>query len=179
MGKGASKLHAKLALKKDLKLLLIGLDASGKTTILYKLKLADSVQTVPTMEWNMETVKYKNIRLDLWDSSGQKQLRQMWKHYYEKIHGLIFVIDSADTERLKEVREELHLALNEKALGDVPVLVFANKQDMPRAVKVETLKQELKLDSFPQNIHIQPAIATEGEGLMEGVDWLISAIKDS
>lgn len=103
----------------------------------------------------------------------------MWKHYYEKIHGLIFVIDSADTERLKEVREELHLALNEKALGDVPVLVFANKQDMPRAVKVETLKQELKLDSFPQNIHIQPAIATEGEGLMEGVDWLISAIKDS
>ncbi len=87
--------------------LIVGLDAAGKTTILYKLKLGEIVTTIPTIGFNVETVEYKNISFTVWDVGGQDKIRPLWRHYFQNTQGLIFVVDSNDRERVGEAREEL------------------------------------------------------------------------
>jgi small GTP-binding protein len=86
----------------------VGLDAAGKTTILYKLKLGEIVTTIPTIGFNVETVEYKNINFTVWDVGGQDKIRPLWRHYFLNTQGLIFVVDSNDRERVQEAREELN-----------------------------------------------------------------------
>ena len=113
----------------------VGLDAAGKTTILYKLKLGEIVTTIPTIGFNVETVEYKNISFTVWDVGGQDKIRPLWRHYFQNTQGLIFVVDSNDRDRVSEARDELHRMLNEDELRDAVLLVFANKQDLPNASK--------------------------------------------
>ena len=115
--------------KQDMKTLLLGLDAAGKTTILYKLQLGEIVCSVPTIGFNMETVEYKNIKFNVWDIGGQTQIRCMWRHYYESTDALIFVVDSSDEERMELAKEELHSMLQTEELSQAALLVLANKQD--------------------------------------------------
>merc|ERR1719508_34174 len=81
---------------------MVGLDAAGKTTILYKLKLGEIVTTIPTIGFNVETVEYKNISFTVWDVGGQDKIRPLWRHYFQNTQGLIFVVDSNDRERIGE-----------------------------------------------------------------------------
>ncbi|KAK2951026.1 putative ADP-ribosylation factor 6 [Blattamonas nauphoetae] len=85
---------------KEYRIVLLGLDAAGKTTILYKLKVNEAIHTRPTIGFNMESVNIKNIKFDMWDVGGQKKLRHLWHHYYAGADAIIYVVDSADTERL-------------------------------------------------------------------------------
>lgn len=85
----------------------VGLDAAGKTTILYKLKLGEIVTTIPTIGFNVETVEYKNICFTVWDVGGQDKIRPLWRHYFQNTQGLIFVVDSNDRERITEAEKEL------------------------------------------------------------------------
>lgn len=85
----------------------VGLDAAGKTTILYKLKLGEIVTTIPTIGFNVETVEYKNICFTVWDVGGQDKIRPLWRHYFQNTQGLIFVVDSNDRERIVEAEKEL------------------------------------------------------------------------
>jgi ADP-ribosylation factor protein 1 len=114
--------------KKEMRILMVGLDAAGKTTILYKLKLGEIVTTIPTIGFNVETVEYKNINFTVWDVGGQDKIRPLWRHYFQNTQGLIFVVDSNDRDRAAEARDELHRMLNEDELRDAVLLVFANKQ---------------------------------------------------
>ncbi len=82
----------------------------------------------------------------MWDLAGQERLRSVWSHYFMAVQGIIFVVDSADEERFPEVREELHKILSDNELLKVPVLVMANKQDLPNALDVEKLRAELALE---------------------------------
>lgn len=91
---------------------LVGLDAAGKTTILYKLKLGEIVTTIPTIGFNVETVEYKNICFTVWDVGGQDKIRPLWRHYFQNTQGLIFVVDSNDRERIAEAQEELQKMVN-------------------------------------------------------------------
>ena len=77
---------------------MLGLDAAGKTTILYRLQLGEDVHSIPTIGFNVETVNYKNISFTIWDVGGQDRLRKLWRHYYKDNDALIFVIDSADRD---------------------------------------------------------------------------------
>ena len=89
----------------------VGLDAAGKTTILYKLKLGEIVTTIPTIGFNVETVEYKNISFTVWDVGGQDKIRPLWRHYFQNTQGLIFVVDSNDRERIdgdNGAKDELH-----------------------------------------------------------------------
>ncbi|KAA0201026.1 ADP-ribosylation factor [Fasciolopsis buskii] len=117
--------------KKEIRVLMLGLDAAGKTTILYRLKLGNSVTTIPTVGFNVETVTYKNVRFNVWDVGGQEKIRPLWRHYYTGSQGLIFVVDSSDRERIEEARQELHKIANDREMQDAVILVFANKQDLP------------------------------------------------
>ena len=107
MGLTFSKVFGRLFGKKDVRILMVGLDAAGKTTILYKLKLGEIVTTIPTIGFNVETVEYKNISFTVWDVGGQDKIRPLWRHYFQNTQGLIFVVDSNDRERIAEARDEL------------------------------------------------------------------------
>jgi len=159
--------------KREMRILMVGLDAAGKTTILYKLKLGEIVTTIPTIGFNVETVEYKNISFTVWDVGGQDKIRTLWRHYYQNTEGLIFVIDSNDSPRFDDARQELHKMLNEDELREAFLLVFANKQDLPKAKTAAEITEKLGLHSLSQRKwYIQACCATTGDGLYEGLDWL-------
>ena len=90
--------------KSEARILMLGLDAAGKTTILYKLKLNEAVSSIPTIGFNVETVSpVKNVSFTVWDVGGQDKIRPLWKHYFHNTEGLVYVVDSADRERFNEV----------------------------------------------------------------------------
>ncbi|CAK8672398.1 unnamed protein product [Clavelina lepadiformis] len=179
MGSAFGKLFSSLFGKKEMRILMVGLDAAGKTTILYKLKLGEIVTTIPTIGFNVETVEYKNISFTVWDVGGQDKIRPLWRHYYQNTQGLIFVVDSNDNERIEEARDELNRMLNEDELRDAVLLVFANKQDLPNAKSTSEVTERLGLNSMRnRQWYIQATCATSGDGLYEGLDWLSCKLKD-
>merc|ERR1719161_2994884 len=127
---------------------MLGLDAAGKTTILYKLKLGEVVTTIPTIGFNVETVEYKNITFTVWDVGGQSKIRPLWRHYYQGTNGLIFVVDSSDRDRVEDAREELTNILSADEMRDAVLLVLANKQDLPRAMPAAEITEKLGLNSM-------------------------------
>ncbi|KAI8643111.1 ADP-ribosylation factor 1 [Parasitella parasitica] len=170
----------KLMSKKEMRILMVGLDAAGKTTILYKLKLGEIVTTIPTIGFNVETVEYKNITFTVWDVGGQDKIRPLWRHYFQNTQGIIFVVDSNDRDRISEAREELQRMLNEDELRDAVLLVFANKQDLPNAMNPAEITDKLGLQSLRnRSWFIQTACATAGDGLYEGLEWLSNNLKKS
>jgi len=173
MGLSISSLLGSIFANKEMRILMVGLDAAGKTTILYKLKLGEIVTTIPTIGFNVETVEYKNISFTVWDVGGQDKIRPLWRHYFQNTQGLIFVVDSNDQERIGEAKEELWKMLSEEELTKSVILIFANKQDLPQAMDVSTLTEKLGLHELKKNEwHIQASCATDGSGLYEGLDWL-------
>ncbi|KAI9364442.1 ADP-ribosylation factor family-domain-containing protein [Zopfochytrium polystomum] len=178
MGISFSKLFEGLWGKREMRILMVGLDAAGKTTILYKLKLGEIVTTIPTIGFNVETVEYKNISFTVWDVGGQDKIRPLWRHYFQNTQGIIFVIDSNDQGRIAEARDELQRMLNEDELRDALLLVFANKQDLPNAMSAPEITDKLGLHSLRQRQwYIQATCATTGDGLYEGLEWLSSNLK--
>ncbi|CAF1068658.1 unnamed protein product [Rotaria socialis] len=179
MGLTISSLFQQLFGKKQMRILMVGLDAAGKTTILYKLKLGEIVTTIPTIGFNVETVEYKNISFTVWDVGGQDKIRPLWRHYFQNTQGLIFVVDSNDRERIGEAREELQRMLSEDELREAIILIFANKQDLPNAMNAAEITDKLGLHSLRnRNWYIQAACATSGDGLYEGLDWLSNQLKN-
>jgi small GTP-binding protein len=163
--------------KKEVRILMVGLDAAGKTTVLYKLKLGELVTTIPTIGFNVETVQYKNIHFTVWDVGGQDKIRPLWRHYYQNTQGVIFVVDSNDRERISEAAEELQKMLREDELREAAVLVLANKQDLPNAMSVAEVTDKLGLHSMRnRKWYIQATCATSGDGLYEGLDWLAHTV---
>ncbi|XP_022081584.1 ADP-ribosylation factor 4-like [Acanthaster planci] len=173
MGLAISGLFNRIFGKKQMRILMVGLDAAGKTTILYKLKLGEIVTTIPTIGFNVESVEYKNVNFTVWDVGGQDKIRPLWRHYFTNTQGLIFVVDSNDKERAKEAQDELSKMLEEDELQDAILLVFANKQDLPHAMSVSEVTESLGLNTLRgRQWYVQAACATQGTGLYEGLDWL-------
>jgi len=164
--------------KREMRILMVGLDASGKTSILYRLKLGKPKKTIPTIGFNVETLEYKNIAFTVWDVGGQEKLRALWRHYFQNTQAVIFVVDSSDRHRLQEAAEELHRLIKEDELQDALLLVFANKQDLPNACNAGELAEEMRLypPYITKSCYIQSCCATSGDGLYEGLDWLSSTI---
>ncbi|XP_020578332.1 ADP-ribosylation factor 1-like [Phalaenopsis equestris] len=177
MGLALSRLVKLMFARREMRILMVGLDAAGKTTILYKLKLGEVITTIPTIGFNVETVDYKNVSFTVWDVGGQDKIRPLWRHYFQNTQGLIFVVDSNDRERILEARDELHRMLSEDELQGATLLVFANKQDLPNAMSISEVTDKLGLHALRQRRwYIQSTCATTGEGLYEGLDWLSNNI---
>lgn len=177
MGLTMSNVFTKLFGKKQIRILMIGLDAAGKTTILYKLKLGEVIPTIPTIGFNVETVEYKNISFAVWDVGGQDKIRMLWRHYLENTQGLIFVVDSTDRARLGEAGKELRNMVSQDELRNAVVLVMANKQDLPNAITVGEIVERLQLNELKDHRwYVQATCATKGDGLCEGLDWLSKAV---
>mmetsp|Transcript_148323 Transcript_148323/g.474754 ORF Transcript_148323/g.474754 Transcript_148323/m.474754 type:complete len:188 (-) Transcript_148323:505-1068(-) len=134
MGLALAKLWKQLFGQLEVRIVMVGLDSAGKTTILYKLKLGEVVTTVPTIGFNVETVEYRNIHFTVWDVGGQSRIRPLWRHYYEGTDGIVFVVDCGDRERIGDARSELDKMLKEEQLQGAALLVLANKQDLPNVM---------------------------------------------
>jgi small GTP-binding protein len=158
--------------KNGTRTVMIGLDGAGKTTILYRLKSDETVKTVPTVGFNIETVETQGIRLDVWDVGGQDKLRSLWRHYIQNTKIIVYVVDVADSERFSIACDELHALLGDGEMKEACLLIYGNKQDSPNAASEEVVVAALKLADLPNKWKYQPCIAIQGEGLFDGIDWI-------
>lgn len=159
--------------------MILGLDGAGKTTILYRLQMGEVILTKPTIGFNVETLHYKNLTLNIWDLGGQTSIRPYWRCYYNNTAAIIFVVDSTDKDRIDIASKELHTMLKEEELQDSALLVFANKQDQQGALSAAEVSSALSLTELKdRSWSIVASSAVKGEGLTEGLDWLMDVIKD-
>ncbi|KAJ9455385.1 ADP-ribosylation factor 1 [Diplonema papillatum] len=161
---------------KEVRILMLGLDSAGKSTISRNLSRSAPFERSPTIGFDVHALTYKNIKINIWDVGGQDKVRALWYHYYAGAHAVIFVVDSNDRQRIRDARDELHKVMAAPELQDAVFLVFANKQDLPRAMPVDKMTEKLQLHhaSGRQKWHIQGASAMKGQGLDLGFDWVIS-----
>jgi len=167
---------------------MIGLDSAGKTTVLYRLKFNQYMNTAPTIGFNCEKVRFHGSSFTLWDVGGQDKLRPLWRSYTRCTDGIIFVVDSCKEDRLEEAKLELlkiykscseRKAMSKHSHGNIPVLILANKQDLPMALDVNKLEHLLGLKQLGKECwHIQPTCAITGDGLDEGMTKLVEMISE-
>ncbi len=168
--------------KKEVRLMMVGLDNAGKSVLLHRLKLGEVVLTVPTIGFNVETIEYKNMSLTTFDIGGQQRLRNLWIHYHQGSNGVIFVVDSCDEKRLDgdedSAKFELDRLFASDELRNAVFLIYANKQDCAGALKVSQIAERLGLNSVRgREWHIQGCCAITGDGLYDGLDYLVSKVK--
>jgi|Transcript_6549 ADP-ribosylation factor-like protein 1 len=161
---------------REARILVLGLDNAGKTTILYKMQVGTVVSTIPTIGFNVETVSHKNVKFQVWDLGGQTSIRPYWRCYYPNTQAIIYVVDSSDVERIGTSSEEFHALLEEEELKDAILLVFANKQDLPGALSDAEVAEQLGLSSIKNRTwSIFKCSALSGEGITAGLDFLADA----
>lgn len=159
--------------KDNFKIVILGLQNAGKTTILYRLSLGQLVSTQPTIGSNVEEISHNNVKFQAWDLGGQETMRSVWDVYYINTDGIIFVIDSADLDNYEESKNEFHKLLKNEDLKSATILIYANKQDLDTAKPVNELINIYGLDKVKNHLwHVQPCSAKTGEGLMAGLKWL-------
>jgi len=171
---------------KNAKILFLGLDNAGKTTLLHKLK-DDRVATLqPTLHPHSEELMIKNIRFRTYDLGGHETARRIWKDYFASIDGIIFIVDAADKTRFQEAKEELSGLLEDQALAKVPFVVLGNKIDIPTAASEEELRYSLQLmthmtygrepkknqDSNVRPVELFMVSVVKGMGYAEAFQWL-------
>lgn len=187
MGNGLSdhrSLLPRLPCFQALHIVILGLDCAGKTTVLYRLRFNEFVNTVPTKGFNTEKIKVslggsrRTASFHFWDVGGQEKLRPLWRSYTRCADGIVFVVDSVDAERIEEAKAELHKITRLAENQGVPVLVVANKQDLRNSLSLPEMESMLSLGELNTATpwHLQPACAIIGEGLQEGLEKLHAMI---
>ena len=154
------------------KIIILGIQNAGKTTILYRLSIGQLVKTTPTIGSNVEEISYNNIKLQAWDLGGQESSRSFWEVYFTNTDAIIYVVDSSD-EIFDESKKQFYKLLKNDNLKNAVILIYANKQDLPGAKSVGEIIQIYGLDNIKNHIwHIQPCSGQTGEGLITGMKWL-------
>ncbi|GBF96430.1 ADP-ribosylation factor [Raphidocelis subcapitata] len=157
-----------------LRILVLGLDNAGKTTILKRLSDEDITTTTPTQGFNIKSLVKDGFKLNVWDVGGQKAIRPYWRNYFDATDGVVYVIDCADRRRLDECGVELAQLLEEERLTGVALLVLANKQDLLSAMPAAEIADALGLFLIRDRPwQIQGCSAKEGSGVSEGFAWLV------
>ncbi|KAL6551883.1 ADP-ribosylation factor-like protein 2 [Orobanche gracilis] len=164
--------------EKEMRILMVGLDNSGKTTIVMKINGEDTSVISPTLGFNIKTIAYQRYTLNIWDVGGQKTIRSYWRNYFEQTDGLVWVVDSSDLRRLDDCRYELNNLLKEERLSGASLLIFANKQDIHGSLSPDEIAKVLNLETMDKSRHwkIVGCSAYTGNGLLEGFDWLVQDI---
>lgn len=163
--------------EKEVRLLMLGLDNAGKTTILKKYNGEDTSTISPTLGFNIKTLEYQGYKLNVWDIGGQTTIRSYWRNYFEQTDGLVWVVDSGDKMRLADCKRELHALLLQERLAGASLLVFCNKQDLQGAFTIQEIKDFLELDSFStRHWAVVPCSAMTGDGLVKGIEWIVNDI---
>ncbi|AQK54529.1 ADP-ribosylation factor [Zea mays] len=171
MGQAFRKLFDAFLGTSEMRVVMLGLDAAGKTTILYKLQIGEVLSTVPTIGFNVEKVQYKNVMFTVWDVGGQEKLRPLWRHYFNNTDGLIYVVDSLDRERIGKAKAEFQAIINDPFMLNSVILKGAmTPMEVCEGLGLYDLKN--------RTWHIQGSCALKGDGLYEGLDWMASTLKE-
>ncbi|KAJ1498011.1 ADP-ribosylation factor protein 3 [Coelomomyces lativittatus] len=186
--------------KETFHVLLLGLDNAGKTTLLERIKTlfssssSDSTSSipsfdtmttttpkvVPTIGLNIGQIQLHHLLLQFWDVGGQVDLHRIWEKYYSSVHAVVFLVDSTDRERLELVTVTFDKVIHNDALDGLPLLMLANKQDVPQAMRVEDIKQHfnpLAMQLGARDSKVLPCVALTGSGVREAVEWLVLRIQ--
>ncbi|CAN9114060.1 ADP-ribosylation factor [Alternaria alternata] len=163
---------------KEMRILMLGLDNAGKTTIVKKIMNEDVNSVSPTLGFIIKTIEYDGYKLNIWDVGGQKTLRTYWKNYFEKTDTLIWVVDATDRERIDDCRNELAGLLLEERLSGASLLVFKNKSDVPGSMTEDEICEGLRLDAIKTHKwHVMTCSAMTGMNLQEGLEWVVQDAK--
>lgn len=162
----------------ECKIIILGLNNAGKTTILYKMHLGQVVLTQPTIGSNVEEVQHENVTFQVWDLGGQDNLRANWATYFEDTDAIIFVVDSNDQENMVLAKMELFNIVLHEDLKYSSLLVLANKQDIQGCRTSGEIADDLSLHTIrTHEWQIQACCALTGEGLKEGLDWVAERVR--
>eukprot|EP00588_Corethron_pennatum_P011795 CAMPEP_0194267052 /NCGR_PEP_ID=MMETSP0169-20130528/1729_1 /TAXON_ID=218684 /ORGANISM="Corethron pennatum, Strain L29A3" /LENGTH=187 /DNA_ID=CAMNT_0039007855 /DNA_START=215 /DNA_END=778 /DNA_ORIENTATION=- len=168
------------AKEREVRLLILGLDNAGKTTILRKFNGEPTHRIEPTLGFNIKTLIHRGYTLNVWDVGGQQTIRSYWRNYFERTDGVVFVVDASDGGRLGDCRTELLKLLGQEKLAGASLIIFANKQDIPKALSTGEIATALGLDTDPaftsRHWSIFGCSAMTGEGLLGGMDWIVDDI---
>ncbi|KAI0260502.1 GTP-binding protein [Gloeopeniophorella convolvens] len=163
--------------EREMRLLFLGLDNAGKTTILKKLNGEDITTVSPTLGFNIKTFVHGRYTLNIWDVGGQRTLRPYWRNYFEQTDGLVWVVDSGDRLRMNDCKEELHSLLLEDRLAGASLLVFANKQDIQGSMTDREIEQALDLPGIKSHQwNIVSCSAVTGYNLLDGLNWVVGEV---
>uniref|UniRef100_A0A182Q701 ADP-ribosylation factor-related protein 1 n=1 Tax=Anopheles farauti TaxID=69004 RepID=A0A182Q701_9DIPT len=177
-----------LTQKDEYCILILGLDNAGKTTYLEAAKTKftknyrgmNPSKITTTVGLNIGQIDIAGIRMSFWDLGGQQELQSLWDKYYSESHAVIYVVDSNDRVRMNESKEVFDRMISNEYLSGIPLLVLANKQDLPDCMGVREIKpvfQEAGHLIGRRDCLVMPVSALTGEGVDEGIKWLVESIK--
>ncbi|KAK3279761.1 hypothetical protein CYMTET_12370 [Cymbomonas tetramitiformis] len=175
--------------KVEFRILILGVDKSGKTTLLERIKTiyteAEGLspdKILPTVGLNIGRVEACNAKLVFWDLGGQAGLRSIWEKYYAEAHAILYVVDASEESRFEEAKQAFHRAISSQDLDEAPVVVIANKQDHTQVAELAVVEKALgtqKANRPTRPCRTQKVSATNGDGVEDAVSWLVDAMKRS
>lgn len=163
------------------KVLFLGLDEAGKTSILYRLKGDNTMEITPTIGFNVETIRVtSSVTFTIWDVRGDFKVRPLWKQYFPDCEGVVFIVDAANPSRFSEVKKELEWILKSEEIAEIPFILLINKQDLPDAVTPADAVKSLGLYKMKRwKILVRGTSAHTGEGLTKVLQDLSRMVNDS
>lgn len=174
--------------QKHAKLLLLGLDNAGKTTLLHLLAQDVLADHAPTQRAAREEVTVENIHFECFDLGGHEEARMIWADFFVDADAIIYIVDATDAARFAESRAELNSLLTDTRLKNVPVLVLGNKTDQPHASESE-MRDHLglmlttgknagpkELAGLMRPIEVFMCSLAARRGFAEGIHWLAQFI---
>ncbi|KAK8916110.1 hypothetical protein KSP39_PZI022291 [Platanthera zijinensis] len=173
--------------KIEFHVLILGVHKAGKTSLLEKLKAIylnseglPPDRIVPTVGLNIGRIEVSNAKLVLWDLGGQVGLRTIWEKYYEEAHAIVYMIDASCPSSFEDSKSALEKVLRHDDSRGAPLLILANKQDLPDAVSSEELARYLDLKELGERLYLFEAVsAHDGMGIKYAIEWLVDAMERS
>lgn len=163
----------------QLRMVILGLDGAGKTTIFYRLLMNTTIIPVPTTGFNVEDLRAKGVKFNVWDLGGHERVRKIWHHYLPNTDALVYVVDSCDRERLTTSGDLLYQVMKNEAMYGVPILVLANRIDHPDAMSIGQVVDGLRLRKLRGSKRIVQGVASgdNNEALIEGLERLAQFLR--
>uniref|UniRef100_A0A6U5BCI9 Uncharacterized protein n=1 Tax=Hemiselmis andersenii TaxID=464988 RepID=A0A6U5BCI9_HEMAN len=159
--------------RQHLELTMVGLQNAGKTTLINVFTDNKDHDTIPTVGFNMRRAKRGGVSIKLWDLGGQPRFRGMWERYCRGVHAIVFVVDSADPSSIPAAERELHELIGKPSLQGTPLLVLANKNDIPRALDVADVITEMGLEKLSEReVCCYSVSAFTGSNIDATLAWL-------
>jgi len=185
-----SGLYRYLVQKDEYFVLILGLNEAGKTTLLEQTKTIFTKdyrgmslsKITTTVGLNLGKIDVGSTRLSFWDLGGQEELQSLWDKYYAECHAIIYVVDSIDVERIEESVIAFRKMISNEHLNGVPLLLLANKQDLPGCLHPDDIKDQFKDTQNligARDMQVMAVSALQGSGVNEGIKWIIAKVNEN
>ncbi|OBA20343.1 ARF/SAR superfamily [Metschnikowia bicuspidata var. bicuspidata NRRL YB-4993] len=165
----------------EIRVLVLGLDNSGKTTIIRKLMGCDTQSVAPTMGFQIHTFAWQDFHINAWDIGGQLTLRSFWGNYFDSVDVVVWVVDGTSVERLHELYDELRSkVVQQEQLAGTYFCVAINKTDLVADLQLALVRHSVEaslrlLAEIPADRYTVKCVSgRDGRGLVELMEWITS-----